>query len=196
MNMVGFVASGAVLYVILGFGAAVLLLLIWKWPLVLSWVMWPFKWVGNKIFASSVGKWVASTWAWRWLEKQQYDPPAKPLTWWVSRGLVVLFFWAVISAVVWTHGRKTGRMEVAATVAPVQGAFMDKDAEGWRNEFRKCSAELDAARVPEVKPLTILDAPVIVSAPPAVKVQPLKQFRTVCKPDWLCAVDKKIGIGK
>lgn len=120
-----FMASGAVLYwVIGGVAALVVIYLSYKGHSVTSLFTAPFKWVWNKLTGKktvpitvnmSGGKKVslktvaaeakqAETWLaklWSTLGGNSYDPGTHPWTWWIERGAAVVFLW--VASLCWMH---------------------------------------------------------------------------------------------
>ena len=54
-----------------------------------SWLRWPYDLC--KEAKAKITLWITNTKAWKWLEARECDPPSYPLSWWATRGgLVVL----------------------------------------------------------------------------------------------------------
>jgi len=208
MRFIELIASGTILWFVLAVALALLALLIWKWPLVMWFILWPFRkfwaWFTTE---TRPGKYLVNTRWWLWIEKQNYDPPPKPLKWWLSRGALVLFFMAVISAAVFERGRVQGRNEAPAygfaSIAPdADPVILKKVARDYERQWRQCTAELEAARLPEIAPVKVFDIPLAPQAPAPPSVQatePVKMFKapvTKCAPEWLCKLDKSLGLTK
>ncbi len=200
-----FIASGAIMYVALAFCIVVLGLIVWKLPTIVYWAMCPFIWTWNWFVTTRPGLYLIRTRWWLWVEKQQYDPPPKPLTWWLSRGAVVLLFWAIISAAVFERGRVEGRSETPVSFigTPPDGLIFKKLSIDYERKYRACQLELDEARVPEM-PVKVIETVPVPSfkepaSPPVVAPAPIKMFKapvTACAPAWLCKLDKAVGISK
>lgn len=118
-DLLQFIASGAVLYVLLGMALVLGVWAVWKLPHIINLLLWPVRWLMGKIDRGPVGAYVKQTRPWLWLQKQEYDPPRRPLSWWATRGALVLALWAGSCAWALQYGRELGREEVAVR-APVK----------------------------------------------------------------------------
>jgi hypothetical protein len=114
-DLLSFVASGAVFYVLLGALSTVVLYFVWKLPHIVKAALTPVIWFMGWVGRSPVGVWIKQRRWWLWLEKQELDPPARPLSWWVTRGLLVLALWAGSLAWALEHGKETGAEAKAPT---------------------------------------------------------------------------------
>ena len=57
-----------------------------------SWLRWPYDIC--KEAKAKLTLWITNTKAWKWLESKEYDPPAYPLSWWATRGALVVLLLA------------------------------------------------------------------------------------------------------
>ncbi len=139
-NFLEFVASGTILYFGVAALAGVAAYVLVKWPSVWNLVMWLprmvyrplLKWVkATKLYSKVQGK-VTATSVWKWLESKQYDPPARPLSWWAPRALIVLWFVVVGMSMAFWHGRNTATLPNGAR----------QIAWAWKNRADQCQQDL------------------------------------------------------
>jgi hypothetical protein len=128
-----FIGSGAVFYVLLGALSVVAFYVVWNLPHVVRMVFAPLGWVMAWVGRGPVGRYVKQTKVWLWLEKQELDPPAHPLSWWATRGLLVLALWACSLALTLHQGREWGREEgpQVAKVSKAKSAYRKPVSKDW-----------------------------------------------------------------
>lgn len=178
------IASGTFLWFVLAAGAGVVAYLVLKWPSLCKLLTWPVRVlvspVLNWLKATKVGVWVKSTKLWLWLESKQYDPPAHPLSWWASRGLVVLWLVGVFGATCFWHGSQSASTK-AAGVTYLGTEYVPRVvASAWKARALDCEKPqpvlklLDSPLVPQVVVPTALppasDTPVAPPKKAAAKV--------------------------
>lgn len=167
-------ASGKFLWAFIILGAFVLGFLSVHLPKVYRLITAPFRALWARVKVWKPVAWVLTkigdTLAWKWLESHQYDPPARPLTWYLKVGFVIMVLWLASGYVLFDHARKTAPLPSMAFI----GTHIDSE---WKNRALICEAN-DAARDP-VSPAVAPDpatpepftVPVLAPTPPAVKTK-------------------------
>lgn len=171
-NLLQLIASGTILYFGIAALAGVVVYLLVKFPTLWNLVTWPVRVVvrplWNKVLSTKWGTrakgWVTATSAWTWLESKQYDPPAHPLSWWVSRGLVVLWFVVVGTSMAFWHGHNLG---LAEAVPQGYATKMRAIAFAWRDRAQSCESTQAALTLPAPTPSAV----VTTVAPPLDKTK-------------------------
>jgi hypothetical protein len=127
-----FIGSSAVFYVLLGALSVIAFYVAWNLPQVVRMVFAPLGWVMAWVGRGPVGRYVKQTRVWLWLEKQELDPPAHPLSWWATRGALVLALWAGSLALTLHQGREWGREDqVAKAPAKAKNAYRKPVTKDW-----------------------------------------------------------------
>lgn len=158
------IASGTILYFGIAALAGVVLYLLVKFPTLWKLVTWPARIIIRPVWnflvstkwGTKVKTWVTGTSWWKWLEGKQYDPPAHPLSWWASRGLVVLWFVVVGLSMAYWHGHSTSDGTAVYKMRAVAFA--------WKDRAQQCEATAATARALAIPPAP---AAVIVTAQPS-----------------------------
>lgn len=171
-------ASGDWLWAVLILGGIVLGILSVKAPAVYRMITAPFKKLWTSLKSGQIRTWLANTKVWLWLQSQQYDPPPRPLSWWVPRGLaiVVLFVLAL-----W-YAREVGRSERPALALGLISApeKVQKIDTAWKGRALECEARLLQNRPEPVVPaVTITTVPIPVETKPVVDVKPDKVVKKI-----------------
>lgn len=150
MHPLQYFASGDWLWAVLILGGVALGILSVKAPAIFRvFVANPIRWVWGKVKGAKLTERVTNTRTWKWLESKEYDPPGKPLSWWVSRGIAVVVLWAF--TVIWAHER--GR---SFTLTEMPAAFIGSDAlpkkieSAWKDRALSCEKSYEDALNREV----------------------------------------------
>ena len=168
-------ASGRILWLGVLLAGVVLGILAVHWPKIYTFVTAPFRALWAKAKTWKYVAWVltklGNTSIWKWLESHQYDPPARPLTWYAKVGFVIVVLWLASGYVLFDHARKTAPHPSMAFI----GARIDSE---WKGRALACETrEADAytrepAALPNPATPEPFTVPVLAPTPPTALKAP------------------------
>ena len=180
-------ASGRFLWAFIILGAFVLGFLSVHLPKVYALVTAPFRALWARVKVWKPVAWVltkiGNTLTWKWLESHQYDPPARPLTWYLKVGSVIMVLWLASGYVLFDHARKTAPHPSMAFI----GARIETE---WKGRALACETrEADAytrepAALPNPATPEPFTVPVLAPTPPSAVKAPAPRGVHRKPKDW------------